>query len=140
MDVDIDDIEFYESFEDWLRDTLDRDDAMILRDSGAWAIRELNDPYTTWALYEHLGSDITQLALERLGVELWEIANDRKIQSVAGLMEILIHAAAESLAHSLADEFEVDTEGDEAGAEAAVLLKQDGDGLEAEITSTRQSQ
>lgn len=139
MDMDIDDIEFYESFEDWLRDTLDRDAAMILRDCGAWAIRELNDPYTTWALHEHLGSDITQLALERLGGELWEIANDRKVQSVVGLMEILVHAAAESLAHSLANEFEVDAGGDEAEPESAVSLKQDGNDLEAEATSTRQS-
>ena len=112
MDMDIDDIEFYESFEDWLRDTLDRDAAMILRDSGAWAIPELNDPNTMLALFEHLGG-ITELALDRLGVELWEIASARKIQSVVGLIEILVHAAAESLAHSLADEFEDDQEEDE---------------------------
>lgn len=138
MDVDIDDIEFYGSLEDWLRDTLDRDDAMILRDSGAWAIRELNDPYIVLALFEHVG-DIEELALDRLGVELWEVASDSKIKSVVGLMIVLVHAAAESLAHSLADEFEVDAGGDEAEAKAAVSLKQDGADLQAEVTSTRPS-
>lgn len=138
MDMDMDDIEFYESFEDWLRDTLDRNAVTTLRDSGAWAIPELNDPNTTLALFKDLGG-ITELALDRLGVELWEIARDRKIQSVVELIEILVHAAAESLAHSLADEFEVDGGGGEAESEA-VSLKQGGGDLEAEVTSTRQSQ
>lgn len=104
--MDIDDIELYGEFEDWFRSTMDRDTVATLRDCGAWAIGDLNNSYMIWALFERFGSDITQLALDQLGVELWEIANDRKIQSVVGLMEILVHMAAESLAHSLAEEFD----------------------------------
>jgi hypothetical protein len=112
--MDIDDIELYGTFEDWFRASVDHDTAKTLRDNEAWAVGALNDSYMIWALFERFGSDISDLALAQSGMELWEIVSDRKPMSVGHIMEALIHIAAESLAHSLAHEFEGAEEEDEA--------------------------
>lgn len=104
--MDMDDVEFSDSFEDWFLRTMDRDSIEDLRNFGASFVGGgFNDPYIKWALFDRFGSTISDLAMPRLGVELWEVARDKKIQCVGDLLEILIHAAAESLAHSLADQF-----------------------------------
>ena len=138
--MDIDDIELYGTFEDWFRGVMDRDTVKTIRENGAWAIGALNDSYMIWALFDRFGSDISDLALAQSGMELWEMVSDRKPMTVGHIMEELIHIAAESLAHSLADEFEEVTEGDDVEAEAPVLLERKQADLEAEITSARQTQ
>lgn len=105
--MDMDDVELSDSFEDWFMRTMDSEAIEGLRNCGARAVGGgLNDPYIKWALFDRFGSTINDLAMPRLGVELWEVARDQKIQCVGDLLEILIHAAAESMAHSLADQSE----------------------------------
>lgn len=105
--MDMDDVELSDSFEDWFMRTMDRESIEEMRSCGAWIVGGgLNDPYIKWALFDRFGSTISDLAMARLGVELWEVARDEKIQGLGDLMTILIHAAAESLAHSLAHRFE----------------------------------
>lgn len=107
-------IENFGTFEDWFLATMDRDSAETLRDYGAGAgVCGLTNDSDIWALYDRFGSEIEDLALGAWGAELWEVARDRRVESVGELITLIVHAAAESLAHSLADEFEGDEEEEE---------------------------
>ena len=106
--------ENYGSFEDWFLNTMDKDSAATLREWGAGAgVGGLVNWYDLQALFDCFGGEIERLASDALGVAVWEIAAQREVESVSQLIETLVHAAAEHLAHVHEAEFEGDEEEEE---------------------------
>jgi hypothetical protein len=103
--------ENYGSFEDWFLNTMDKDSATTLREWGAGAgVGGLVNWYDLQALFDRFGSEIEDLASDHLGLPVWEIAAQRETTSVSQLIEALVHAAAEHLAHVHEAEFDDDDE------------------------------
>lgn len=109
-------VNLYGSFEDWSLANMDADSARDLREHGAsCGVGGLIYYSETVPLFNAFEGEIESIATDDYDIDLWQIAKACDARGVTQLQNALVWAAAERLAHTLANQF--DAEEDEEACE-----------------------